>query len=84
MLRMVLIKKQDFRGTSKAPKALLAGWRSEWIQERGNNDLIRDVECLEVEVVIGFRGGLRGEEECLTYLEGVLKVWEQKRQRIYN
>ena len=62
-------------------KALLVGWESKWVKESGNKELRRGVPCLAVSVVIGFGGGLRGEEFFLTTLEEMLKFWECSRQR---
>ena len=39
----------------------------------------RKVSCLVASVMIGFRGGLRGEEFLLASLEGMLKFWEETR-----
>ena len=59
-------------------KSLLKGWdtycRREGIMER------REIDQLDTDVVIGFCRGLCGEEVFLTYLKGMLKLWEDTRR----
>ena len=42
----------------------------------------REVSCLTEAVVLGFGGGLRGEDILLASLEGMLKFWEEIRLMI--
>ena len=41
---------------------------------------IREISCLDAAVVIGFCGGLRGEELFMMSLKGMLKFWEDSRK----
>ena len=41
----------------------------------------RDISCLNAAVVIDFCGGFWGEEVFLTSLKGVLKLWEETRNK---
>ena len=43
----------------------------------------REIYFLAVAVVIGFCGGLRGEELFLASLKGILRSWEEKRNKKY-
>ena len=76
-LRMVVIKKQDFRVTRKMVTALFFGWTTEWKRVVLNSK--REISCLEVTVEIGVCGGLRGEELFLPLLKVMLIFWWEKR-----
>ena len=41
----------------------------------------REISCLDVAVVIGLCGGLQGEEVFLKSLKGMLKFWEETRNK---
>ena len=71
---MGVIKKQDFGVTSEMVTALLEVWDAEYRKEGLFRR--RDIYFLAAAVVIGFFGGLRGEEVFLTLLKGMLKFWE--------
>ena len=70
-LRMGVIKKQYFGVTSAMVKVLLEGWDTEWRRKVLMSR--RDISCLAAAVVIGFHGGLNGEEVFLTSLRVMLK-----------
>ena len=40
----------------------------------------KDISCLAADVVVVFCGGLQGEELFLTYLKGILEIWEETRK----
>ena len=44
---------------------------------------IREISCLDAAVVIGFCGGLRGEELFMMSLKGMLKFWEETSSKKY-
>ena len=81
-LSMVVINKQDFGITCKVVKAFLEIWGEEWKELKKMSGQQREVYCLSSAVVIGFGGGLRGEEVFLSSLEGMLKFWKETRLRI--
>ena len=63
-LSIGVIKRQDFGLTLDVVKALLVRWEVYW---KGVHQLRkRRVSCVLAAVVIGFCGGLRGEEFFLT------------------
>ena len=76
---MEVIRNHDFRVTSEMIKDLLEIWDTEWRRE----ELMRrrNICCLAATMVIGFCGGLRGDEVFLTSLKGILKLWEEKEMR---
>ena len=57
-------------------KELLVIWEGQWFKDIRNNELRREVACLEVTVVIGLGVGLMGEEGFITSIEGLLIFWE--------
>ena len=57
-------------------KELLVVWEGQWFKDIRNNELRREVACLEVTVVIGLGVGLMGEEGFITSIEGLLIFWE--------
>ena len=62
-LRMGVIKRQDLGVKLDVVKALLALWEEEW--EGADPPRKRKISCMAAAVVIGFCGGLRGEEVLL-------------------
>ena len=75
---MGVIKNQNFGVTSEMVKDLFevceADYRREGIMR------IRELSSLDVAVVIGFYGCLRGEEVFLMSLKGMLQLWEEMRK----
>ena len=78
---MGVIKKKSFGITCKVVKDLVERWEEERKGFNRINERQRKVSCLEAAVVIGFGGGLRGEEVLLASLEGMLESWEENRLR---
>ena len=76
---MVLIKKQYFGFTSEIVKVLLEVWEAEY--RRGGLMRRTEISCSAVNMVIGFCGGLWGEEVFLVSLKGMLKLWEETRKK---
>ena len=63
-LSIGVIKRQDFGLTLDVVKALVVRWEVEW---KGAHQIRkRSISCVSAAVVIGFCGGLRGEEVFLT------------------
>ena len=60
-------------------KDLLEGWDAEWRSE----GLIRrrEISCLSAAAIIGFCGGLQREEAFMNSLKGMLKFWEETRNK---
>ena len=53
-----------------------------WEAEDRRESIMRrkDISCLAADVVVVFCGGLQGEELFLTYLKGILEIWEETRK----
>ena len=78
-LWMGVIKNHDFGVISEMIKYFLEGWDTEF---RSDGIIMRrDISCLNAAVVIDFCGGFWGEEVFLTSLKGVLKLWEETRNK---
>ena len=80
-LQMGVIKKQYFGVTSDMIKYFLEGWDTDW--RRRVLTRKREISCLVDGVVICFCGGLIAEEFFLMSLKGMLKFWEEKRNKKY-
>ena len=69
-MRIGVIKKQDFGVTSEMMKALFVQLDIYWKREVKSRK--REISCLSESVVIGFCGGLWGEEYFLASLKVML------------
>ena len=76
---MGVMKIQGFVVTNEIINALLEGWDTEWRREVFLSR--REIFFLSAAVVISFCGGLQGEEVFLTSIKGMLKFWEETRNK---